>query len=82
MSVAERDVVAGSAAPALTLREYAALVKGKSCRWCKTRLRAWVNHYDHAGGWRVAGFEQKQWLYTVCPRCKYQWNLRKLGIHR
>lgn len=65
-----------------TLQEYAALVGGKRCRWCKARLRKWVEHYDHAGGWAVTGFSERQWLYTVCPRCKYQWNLGKLGIQR
>lgn len=65
---------------ARSLKEYAALVSRKRCRWCGTRLKKWVEHYDHGGGWEVSGFSQKQWLYTTCPRCKYQWNLSKLGI--
>lgn len=69
-------------AQARTLREYAALLKGKSCRWCGTHLRGWIEHYDHNGGWEVSGCVQKQWLYTTCPKCKYQWNLGKLGIPR
>jgi hypothetical protein len=69
-----------STARALTLKEYAALVKRKRCRWCRRKLSSWVEHYDHAGGWEVSGFSQKQWLYTTCPKCKYQWNLGKLGI--
>jgi hypothetical protein len=67
---------------ALTLKEYGSLIKGKICRWCRARLNGWISHYDHCGGWKVTGFPQKQWLYTTCPRCKYQWNLGKLGIHR
>lgn len=67
---------------ARTLKEYAALVSGKCCRWCGAQLKNWVEHYDHSGGWKVSGFSQKQRLYTTCPRCKYQWNLGKLGIAR
>ena len=65
---------------ALTLQEYAALVKRKKCRWCKRRLSSRVDHYDHAGGWEVNGFQRKQWLYVICTGCGYQWNLSKLGI--
>lgn len=65
-----------------TLKEYALLLSGMRCRWCRTRLKRWVEHYDHSGGWAVYGFSQKQWLYTTCPKCKYQWNLGKLGIAR
>jgi hypothetical protein len=65
-----------------TLKEYAALVGGKCCRWCGAQLKRWIEHYDHNGGWEVSGFSQKQWLYATCPRCKYQWNLGKLGIAR
>lgn len=65
-----------------TLKEYAALLVGRHCRWCGSRLRKWVEHYDHSGGWEVSGFLQRQWLYTTCPKCKYQWNLGKLGIAR
>jgi len=67
---------------ALTLKEYAALVKRKKCRWCKRRLSSRVEHYDHAGGWEVHEYPQKQWLYVVCTGCGYQWNLSKLGIPR
>jgi len=67
---------------ARTLTEYAALVSGKCCRWCGAQLKGQVQHYDHSGGWEVSGFQQRQWLYTTCPRCQYQWNLGKLGIPR
>ena len=67
---------------ARTLNEYAELVSGKRCRWCGARLKKWIEHYDHSGGWVVSGFTQRQWLYTTCPKCKYQWNLGKLGISR
>jgi hypothetical protein len=67
---------------ARTLKEYRSLVKGKVCRWCKARLSGRIEHYDHSAGWLVTGFSQRQWLYTTCPKCKYQWNLVKLGIRR
>jgi hypothetical protein len=67
---------------ALTLADYGGLVKGKTCRWCGTRLSGRIEHYEHSGGWTVAGFESKQWLYARCPKCGYQWNLMKLGIQR
>jgi len=76
------DGKCGLAKQAPTLEEYADLVKGKICRWCRTSFRARVEHYDHAGGWEVRGFSQKQWLYIRCQKCSYQWNLGKLGIHR
>jgi hypothetical protein len=80
-ALAEGDIAFDEAGPR-TLKEYAALVGGLRCRWCKARLRKWVEHYDHGGGWAVVGFTEKQWLYTVCTRCKYQWKLGKLGIRR
>lgn len=41
-----------------------------------------IEHYDHSGGWVVAGFEKKQWLYKTCQKCMYQWALWKLGVLR
>lgn len=41
-----------------------------------------VQHYPHSGGWIIAGYEKRQWLYVVCPRCGYQWALSKLGVPR
>jgi hypothetical protein len=71
-----------STARALTLKEYAALVKRKRCRWCRRKLSSRVEHYDHTYGWEVHGFPQNQWLYVVCTGCGYQWNLGKLGISK
>lgn len=62
-------------------------LRDKNCRWCKNAeqevslsLRE-VEHYDHLSGYDVEGFKERQWLYVTCPRCDYQWSLRKLNIH-
>ena len=49
-----------------TLEEYRALVLVKDCRCCGRRLRKRLTHYDHDGGFRVAGFSNPQWLYFEC----------------
>ena len=41
-----------------------------------------IEHYEHSGGWAVAGFEKHQWLYKTCQKCGYQWALWKLGVAR
>lgn len=41
-----------------------------------------VHHYEHDGGWKVPGFEKRQWLYVVCPKCQNQISLWKLGVAR
>lgn len=53
------------------------------CNHCGTALfPAKLEHYTHAFGWPLHGFDEKQWLYVVCPKCKYQWALWKLGVPR
>lgn len=59
-----------------TLEEYRALVTVKNC-FCGARLRRRLSHYDHDGGYRVAGFAKPQWLYLDC-RCGNQEALWKL----
>ena len=63
-----------------TLEEYRALVTISNCPDCGQRLPKGIQHYDHDGGVRVAGFPAKQWLYVECQneRCGYQWALWKL----
>jgi len=39
-----------------------------------------ISHYDHENGWALTGFASRQWLYIVCPKCRYQTSLEKLGI--
>lgn len=62
------------------LQDYAKQIEGKTCKWDKTPLEPVVEYWEHAGGYNVEGFEEKQWLYTECPKCEYQWALHKLGI--
>lgn len=68
------------------LSHYQSELKGKICKWCKKRNENFIvpleseplERYDHSGGYDVDGFEEKQWLYVVCPKCDYQWSLWKL----
>lgn len=39
-----------------------------------------IDHYDHVGGWKVGGIEDRVWLSVECPKCRYGWSLTKLGI--
>jgi hypothetical protein len=57
-------------------------VGSTKCRWCGEELSGMIQHYDHSGGWRVEGFKKRQWLYTQCPNCNYNWALWKLGAKR
>ena len=62
----------------MTLNDYEELLLDKKCRWCNTDLVNSIDHYEHQGGYEVEGFAEKQWLYTECPKCKYQWALGKI----
>ncbi len=79
----------------ITLSEYQSKIIGKDCRWCMShthdnegRLHKEkvlldtqpLEYYDHDGGYPVKGFKEKQWLYVTCPKCGYQWSLKKLGV--
>lgn len=55
-------------------------IKSPNCKWCNTELDDIIEHYDHDGGRQVEGFSQRQWLYTTCSGCDYQWALHKLGL--
>jgi len=66
----------------MNLKDYALRIKGKRCLWCHALLKPIVHRYPHKWGWEVEGFEERQWLFTICPRCGYQWSLEKLGIKR
>lgn len=76
-----------------SLQDYSNMITEKDCSPCmkakmvkgemKTPLdirASQIQHYDHDGGWDVKGFKEKQWLYVVCKKCKYAWNLKKLGV--
>lgn len=63
------------------LADYEKLVKEKKCRWCEGELGP-IEHYPHGAGWEVEGFDEKQWLYKKCLRCKYDWALWKIGVPR
>ena len=64
-----------------TFKDYAEQVRGKVCKWCKTALQPTATlSWDHPGGFHVEGYVEKQWIYTECPNCEYQWALGKLGV--
>lgn len=65
-----------------TIKDYAVQIVDRTCRWCQAKLNNKMHGYKHEGGYPVAGFEMPQWLYVVCPKCDYQWSLRKLGIRQ
>jgi len=65
----------------LNLHHYQKKIDGKKCKHCGEPLGR-IRAYEHDGGWKVDGFDRKQWLYTICPNCEYQWALWKLGIPR
>lgn len=66
----------------MNLEDYAKLIKGKTCRWCKVELPTDIQFYTHNGGWKVEGHRCRLWLYVTCPGCEYQWSLGKLGVSR
>jgi hypothetical protein len=48
-----------------------------NCQCCGAPLPKRFSHYDHDGGYNVAGFAEPQWLYLDCPRCGYGESLWK-----
>lgn len=70
----------------LTLDDFESILKneGVRCRMCveSPKLVRDIEHYPHGAGWKVKGFDRKQWLYVVCPDCGYEWALHKLGFPR
>lgn len=65
-----------------TLKEYAEMIKDKTCNWCGEELPDLIDTYEHKYGWDVEGFPTKQWLSVHCPKCDYDWSLWKLGVDR
>lgn len=67
-----------------SLSDYQNEIQKDVCRWCNYQglKTLQIKSYDHDGGWTVDGFDHKQWLYIVCPKCYYEWSLWKLGVSR
>lgn len=64
------------------LCDYGKMLLGKRCT-CKgepSLAGLPIAHYDHDGGWKVDGIENRQWLSVLCPNCTYEWALWKLDI--
>ena len=64
------------------LCDYGRMLLGKKCKCDGNPSLASlpIEYYDHEGGWKVEGFENRQWLSVVCPKCKYGWSLWKLDV--
>ena len=45
-----------------------------------THKKRVLEHYSHAEGWLVEGFDTRQWLSIKCLKCNLSWSLDKLGI--
>lgn len=78
---------------ARTLGDYQRAIAGARCRFCGqdkpdgTRIgtlldRQGIKYYDHDGGYEVAGFVKRQWLYVTCPVCQHDWSLVHLQVPR
>ena len=61
------------------LSYYQNIVDCLQCPDCRGALDA-IEMYPHDGGWRVDGYEKRQWLSSHCRKCHYDWSLWKLGI--
>jgi predicted nucleic acid-binding Zn ribbon protein len=64
-----------------TIKDYQKQLDGKKCRFCKEKLEhCEIKMYNHPAGYEVEGMTSPQWLYVVCPKCGYEWSLKKLNI--
>jgi hypothetical protein len=73
-----------------SIEEHQQELDQKDCKWCRrtdSKESSFVflkglkiEHYDHEAGYKVKGFRNRKWLYVTCPKCKYQWSFKKLGI--
>jgi len=69
----------------MELQKYIELITKTKCTFCGRKLPirdSAIKMYPHDGGWNVNGYDKKQWLYIICPKCGYQWALWKLGVSR
>lgn len=53
----------------------------QTCPMCDTILYG-IEFFEHEGGWEVAGYDERVWLYKHCPSCRYDWSLIKLNVER
>lgn len=52
------------------------------CQHCGDDLHnAKVNHYVHRSGVPLHGWHEKQWISLVCPKCRINISLIKLGVN-
>lgn len=64
-----------------TLDSYLRAITRWNCPGCGTDLHdAEIHHHKHEDGWSLHGFHEKQWIYLLCPNCKINFALWKLGV--
>src|SRR5271170_5414980 len=63
-----------------SLNDYSLLLANKKCFCGRPLAGLKIKHEDHVGGWRVAGFDKRQWLSVHCEPCNYGLSLWKVGI--
>jgi hypothetical protein len=39
-----------------------------------------IEHYEHANGYRLYGYKNRQWIFIVCPKCKISTSFKRLEI--
>jgi hypothetical protein len=71
--------------PCRSLTQYATMLKEVATRtkcWCGRKdIHLLPLHMDnHPDGYSVEGHFHLQWLWVMCPECKYEWALWKLGV--
>jgi len=63
-----------------TIADYKRAISGKRCGFCEHPLTGAIKRYPREDGWWVRGYHERQWLYTTCSKCNYQWSLKYLGV--
>lgn len=70
----------------LTLEDLYKMLVGSKCKWDDTPLtkdeEVELHAYEHDSGWTVKGYNHRLWLSLMCPYCKYEWSIWKLGVDR
>lgn len=64
----------------LSMADYAGMIKHLRCHHTDCNGFHSLGHYAHIGGWSVAEYSAKQWLYTICHSCQKETSLRDWGI--
>lgn len=64
----------------LTLEQFIEVTKSLRCQWDGTILDERVFTMPNQNGFTVVGYNNRQNLAKRCKKCKYIWDIQKLGI--